>query len=126
MTLESIELAISVIGMILGPVLTVCVMKYALNQAKNPENLMEIADSLMEYFMNTEEGRQKIYLVGMLIGKGARDGAGFGGKGGKMGLKDLIQQGIGQLVAQGASKLFGGSGGSQNQQEQGNTQDLFK
>lgn len=126
MTLELIEIAISIIGMVLGPVLTVCIMKYALNQAKNPENLMEIADSLMEYFMNTEEGRQKIYLVGVLIGKGARDGAGFGGKGGKLGLKGLIEQGIAQLVSQGTSKLFGGSNTSQNQQEQSNTQDLFK
>lgn len=124
--METLELAVSLIGMLLGPVLTVCLMKYALNQAKNPDNLMEIADSLMEYFMNTEEGRQKIYLVGMLIGKGARDGAGFGGKGGKVGLKGMIEMGIGELISQTTKKIFGGSKGAENQQEQSNTQDLFK
>lgn len=96
------------IGVLMGAVTTYIIAKRMTNTSKILENLMENEDLLTEFaemFLEKVATNQKIqqgcYLIGGLIGKGAKDGLGLSGRGRKNDVMSLI------------SMFLGGMGGKQ-------------
>ena len=85
-------LLITVLCMLIG---LYVVTKRAINLLFSEENIQNVADSVLEYVTNTEEGQKKLYTIGALIGSGVKQGIGIQKQGGKGGFNGLI----GQIIA---------------------------
>lgn len=85
------------IGWVMPGIITYVIAKHMTNTRKILENLLENDDLLSEFgtfFLNKlatdQKFQQSFYLIGGLIGKGAKDGMGLGKGGRKMDLMSLV------------------------------------
>lgn len=76
----------------------------------------DIKDDIQEW-LNTENGQKAIYLIGTLIGNGAKAGIGLSKGSGKFKMEDLIGQAIGSFLQGGMGGLMPQQQGSEQPQQ---------
>ena len=107
---EIVPYLASFITALLGGLFSIWVAKKIMFSS---DNIIEMADVVLEYALKTDEGQKRIYLLGALLGNGIKQGIGITGKTGKFKLEDILVQAGAHLL----SKAFGGSEGQPSQQE---------
>ena len=98
------NIILSAIGWILAVIIPYVMIK----RTMNTEKIIEISSELLDEITKNVEMQQKIYLIGVLLGKGIMDGTGVQGKGGKFNLKGVISEGIGKFIQSIIGKVAGG------------------
>lgn len=94
----------SIIGSISGGILTLAIVKHMSKTEKLTEKLEEITTA----FLSKAENQKKIYMLGALIGNGAKSGIGLSGKG-KFKWEDLAMQVLGSYFKVGGQQQEGGN-----------------
>jgi hypothetical protein len=90
------QIAITAIGCILAPIMTYAILK----RTMKTEKILEISDELLTEITSNVEMQKKVYLIGVLVGKGIIDATGMKTGGGKFKLDNVIGQGIGMFIEQ--------------------------
>jgi len=108
-------LGTSAIGVFSGLLGTYVASKFLFSTSKLNEKAVEVFEDIVEYVATSEPMQKNIYLIGALIGNGAKKGIGMsgGGVGGKFSLKGLA----GDVISAYIQKQMGGgqTGGGQSQ-----------
>lgn len=82
-------LGLIVIGALSLFIVGYVLIKTSINNILSEENIEDIADTLIKYLTNTEEGQKQLVMIGGLVGNGVKMGMGINRGKGKMGLMDL-------------------------------------
>lgn len=89
-----IYVMLSIIGWILGPITTYVIAKTMINR----DRILDIFEDILGETTQNEEVQKKVFLLGVIVGNGIKQGMGMTKKGGKFSIEALIGEGIGQMI----------------------------